>query len=37
MAGGGGSPRLYQNADFFISRFWLRHEKIVRAQNRTRV
>ena len=37
MAGGGGSPRLYQNADFFKSRFWLCHEKIMRAQNRTRV
>jgi hypothetical protein len=37
MAGGGGSPRLYQNADFFNSRFWLCHEKIVCAQNRTRV
>jgi hypothetical protein len=37
MAGGGGSPRLYQNADFFNSRFWLFHKKIVRPQNRTRV
>ncbi len=26
----------YQNADFFNSRFWLCHEKIVRAQNQTR-
>jgi hypothetical protein len=37
MAGGGGSPHLYQNADFFNSRFWLCHKKIVHAQNQTRV
>jgi hypothetical protein len=37
MAGGGVSPCLYQKADFFYSRFWLCHKKIVRAQNQTGV
>jgi hypothetical protein len=27
MAGGSGSPRLYQNADFFIRRLLLCHKK----------
>ncbi len=33
MAGGGGSPHLYQNAYFLNGRFWLCHEKIAPAQN----
>jgi hypothetical protein len=35
MAGGGGSPRLYQKLIFLTADFgfWLCHKKMVRAQN----
>jgi hypothetical protein len=32
-AGGGGFPRLYQNADFLTADFGCVTQKIVRAQN----
>jgi hypothetical protein len=32
MAGGGGSPCIYQNAAFSNGIFWLCHKKIARTQ-----